>query len=360
MPYWLKGKWICFCHQEGFDQTVATSGTALTDDHLRLLKRYTNNLMLVYDADQAGMKATVKAWSLALKHGLEVKVALLPKNEDPASLLLEDKGMFVHALKNAMHVIEYVLSKSDIGSRSGKKDTMEKLIPLVAALDNSVDREHFTKRIADVFDMSLDSVYTEVQRYKNADSGRNMDGQSTFTVGSVIEQGGIQLVDGQDRLVSIRQSLAEFKALLYIYTQQLNRSQTQSDGAMRPDIYEKMKTNMVEYKTDVLGKVQNEYYPGFNVDIDTCIQELESTQFTVDERLVYNIENIHSGKETNTDFYEKEINIAYANVIHKIFTLMFDDVKNALKKAEAIKDTQRIDICSDYIYQLSIYKTKIK
>lgn len=349
---------LLLCHQEGFDQTVATSGTALTDDHLRLLKRYTNNLMLVYDADQAGMKATVKAWSLALKHGLEVKVALLPKNEDPASLLLENKGKFVHALKNAMHVIEYVLSKSDVASRSGKKDTMEKLIPLVASLDNSVDREHFTKRISDVFDMSLDSIYTEIQRFQGAERGNN-PARGPFTLETVMKEGGVQLLDGQDRLGGIRQSLAELKALLYIYTQQLNSSQTQSDDATRPDIYEKIKTKITEFKSGILGKIQAEYHGAFDADIDTFLKELEGKNFTVDEVLVYNIENIHSGKNVDADFYEKEINIAYSNVIQKVYALIFDDVKSVLKKAETAKDKALIDTCSDYIYQLSMYKKQI-
>ncbi|MEN9604990.1 MAG: primase, primase protein [Candidatus Parcubacteria bacterium] len=349
---------LLLCHQEGFDQTVATSGTALTDEHLRLLKRYTNNLMLVYDADQAGMKATIKAWSLALKHGLEVKVALLPKNEDPASLILENKGVFVHALKTAMHVIEYVLSKSDISSRSGKKDTLEKLIPLVASLDNSVDKEHFTKRIADVFEMSLDGIYGEIQRYEASERGNNSS-RGTFNIESVIRQGSVVIPEGQDRVVGLRQALAELKALLYIYTQQLNSSQPTSDGATRPDIYEKIKTKITEYKDGILGKIQAEYHPHFTPDIDTCIQELDSGVFTVDERLVYNIENIHGSKEVDTDFYEKEINIAHRNLMQKIFTLVFDDVKNTLKKAELAKDKQMVDQCSDIIYQLSISKTHI-
>ena len=101
---------LLLCHQEGFDNAIATSGTSLTEEHLRILKRHTHNLMLVYDADQAGLKATVRAWTLALAQGLEVKVAVLPRGEDPASLLLANKHAFAAALKNSMHVIEYVLS----------------------------------------------------------------------------------------------------------------------------------------------------------------------------------------------------------------------------------------------------------
>jgi DNA primase len=86
---------LLLCHQEGFNNTVATSGTALTDKHLQILRRYTNNLMLIYDADKAGLSATIKAWTLALKYGFEVKTAVMTAGEDPASLLLKDKRLFL-------------------------------------------------------------------------------------------------------------------------------------------------------------------------------------------------------------------------------------------------------------------------
>lgn len=344
---------LLLCHQEGFDQTVATSGTALTDDHLRLLKRYTNNLMLVYDADQAGMKATVKAWSLALKHGLEVKVALLPKNEDPASLLQENKGVFVSALKNAMHVIEYVLSKSDISSRSGKKETMEKLIPLVASLDNSVDKEHFTKRISDLFDMSLDSIYIEIQRYEAAEKG-NISRPGTFDMEKVMQQGGVVL-NPTDLLAPARQALAELKSLLYIYTQQLNSPDTTSEGENRPDLYETYIKKITDIKEGILGTLQSLYHPDLSPDIETFIDELTKRKLAVDERMVYTLENMQSQKDLDADFYERESELAFRNWIQKIKNLVFDTIKSNLKKAEISKDKQQVDTLSDYIYKLSVY-----
>lgn len=347
---------LLLCHQEGFDQAVATSGTALTDEHLRMLKRYTNNLMLVYDADQAGMKATIKAWTMALKHGLEVKVALLPKNEDPASLLLDRKGVFVQALKQAMHVIEYVLSKSDISSRSGKKDTLEKLIPLVAALDSSVDKEHFTNRIADRFEMSIDSIHTEISRYEMSEKQGYREGyrpgaqsvDALLKQGELVEEGGVH--------EPIVQALAELRALLYIYTQQLHSPDNTSQGVEHPDIYEKIKQYIVSLKEGHLGQIQSVIAPHITEPLETILAELDKKQVQVDEKLVYNLENIYSQKQVDIHFYEREIDIAYANIEQKIHSLVFEQVKQRLKKAELAKDKTDIDTFTEYIYKLSIHK----
>lgn len=346
---------LLLCHQEGFDQAVATSGTALTDEHLRMLKRYTNNLMLVYDADQAGMKATIKAWTMALKHGLEVKVALLPKNEDPASLLVEKKGVFVHALKHAMHVIEYVLSKSDISSRSGKKDTLEKLIPLVASLDSSVDKEHFTNKIADMFEMSIDSIHTEISRYELAEKqGFRTPLGGAQSIDALIKQGDMTVETDKDKLLV--QGLAELRALLYIYTQQLHSPDSTSQDAVRPDIYEKIKQNIVNFKESSLGQIQSVIEPRLADPLYCFIPELEAKKLQVDEQLVYNMENIYSQKQVDTHFYEREIDIAYANIEQKIHSLIFEAVKQKLKKAELAKEKQDIDTFTEYIYKLSIHK----
>lgn len=345
---------LLMCHQEGFDQAVATSGTALTDEHLRMLKRYTNNLMLVYDADQAGMKATIKAWSLALKHGLEVKVAVLPKNEDPASVLLDNKGLFIHALKQAVHVIEYVLSKSDISSRSGKKDTLEKLIPLVASLDSNVDKEYFAKRIADVFEMSLDGMYGEIRRYE---ASFKMGGEQARTINGIehlVSESGLVLDSGN--LVPTRKALAELKALLYIYTQQLNSLGTESQDVTRPDIYTTITQKIQELENHTLGILQRELFNGLTEDVEHLKLELENKKMIVDEKLVYNIENMHDAKNADVHFYEKEIEMAYKNFVQKIYTIVFDTIKTKLKKAEQEKNKKDIDAYSDHIYKLSIYK----
>lgn len=142
---------LLLCHQHGYTNTVATSGTSLTDSHLDKLKKISDNLMLVYDADKAGLKATLRAWTGALRVGMDVKVAGLPKGEDPASLLLKDKEEFKKALQNSKNIIEYYL---DIIVR--EQETPEKLkmaiqaeiLPYLVAIDSAIFRSDLLSKIS--------------------------------------------------------------------------------------------------------------------------------------------------------------------------------------------------------------------
>ena len=72
-------------HQAGIENVVASGGTSLTHDQLRLIKKYTNNLTIIYDGDAAGVKAALRGLDMALEESLNVKLVLIPDNEDPDS-----------------------------------------------------------------------------------------------------------------------------------------------------------------------------------------------------------------------------------------------------------------------------------
>ncbi len=145
---------LLMCHAHGFDNAIATSGTSLTDLHAKMIKRLTDKLMVIYDADKAGINATLRAWSIALKNNLDVKVAVLPKDEDPASVIQKDKKIFVEALKKAVHVIDYYLNvvveghNGEADKRALRKEVVAKVLPLVKAIESAVDRSHFISKIA--------------------------------------------------------------------------------------------------------------------------------------------------------------------------------------------------------------------
>jgi len=97
---------LLMCHQAGWDNTVATSGTALTDGQLALLKRISPNIIIAYDNDPAGNKASLKAFQMALKEDFNVKaVRILDK--DPADLILKDKDEWKKAIKEARHIVTF-------------------------------------------------------------------------------------------------------------------------------------------------------------------------------------------------------------------------------------------------------------
>lgn len=329
---------LLLCHQEGFNNTVATSGTSLTDKHLQMLRRYTNNLMLIYDADKAGLNATVKAWSLALKYGFEVKTAVMSSGEDPASLLLKDKKLFLNIIKKAVHVIDFVISQSDNTSRISTKNSLEKIIPLIASLESSIDKEFFSKKTAEFFDLSLENINTELQRYsqnQNGFSDKYIDNLDRSIDDNKTENKAYNVVD---------RTLAELKTLVYIYNQQLNTTVSQSESLnTNSDQKQQIDSYVHEYKISDLHKLQQEYIPGLNSVFDN-IEDM-------DEKVIFNLENIYTQKKVDLDFYKQEVEISYKNFINKIYNLVFQEIQNKLKKAEIIKDN---DLINKYTQDINI------
>ena len=158
---------MLMAHQAGFNNTVATSGTSLTALHLEKIKRLTDNTMIVYDADKAGLKASLRAWELALSLGMDVKIAALPKGEDPASLILSDKEKFKSCLKNAKHIIDFyldILEREGLTGRVLWKAVEVEVLPYVLAIESSIDRAHFINRISIRTDIHEADLRAELER----------------------------------------------------------------------------------------------------------------------------------------------------------------------------------------------------
>jgi len=140
-------------HQAGTKNTVAVSGTALTAQHLRLIKRYTTNLILSFDGDAAGSRATFRSVALAWKEDMNIKVLVLPKGKDPADMVRENPEGWYEAIKKAEPVMDYyvrrVLSSIDLGRADHKKLAVRKLLPILKYIQSKVEQAHYLKLISD-------------------------------------------------------------------------------------------------------------------------------------------------------------------------------------------------------------------
>jgi DNA primase len=125
------------CHLAGFNAAVAAQGTAFTDDHARILKRYADGVILAFDADAAGQKAAMRATEFFLRSDLAVRVAALPKGTDPDALLRQNEGAakFRDILDKAKSVIDFQI---DVLSAETKPDTDAALMRISAAVINTI------------------------------------------------------------------------------------------------------------------------------------------------------------------------------------------------------------------------------
>lgn len=133
-------------HQIGFTNTIALSGTALTPQHLSLIKRYADNLMLALDSDRAGLNASMKNAIAALKGGMRVKAVKLPQGKDPADLAIEDPKDLTKRIADAKPVVEFFLSVLSESERDQHRLILlveKTVLPLIAAIRSPLEREHF-------------------------------------------------------------------------------------------------------------------------------------------------------------------------------------------------------------------------
>ena len=135
-------------HQAGIENVVASGGTSLTQDQLRLVKKYTNNLTIIYDGDNAGIKAALRGLDMALEEGLNVKLVLIPDKEDPDSYVHKVGAAkfqdFIKAQKKDFILFQLEVSLHDAGSDSSKKAEVVNQIAETISRLNKV--EDFTKQ----------------------------------------------------------------------------------------------------------------------------------------------------------------------------------------------------------------------
>ena len=160
---------LLMSHQAGFTNVVASSGTALTPDHLALLKRISNKIIMSFDSDNAGAKAAERGWALALSAGMEVKIAEIPKGFDPADLILKDKEQFKDVLKNSIYLIDFLLNRltSEITDKKKLWTAIKtNVLPYIYLVDGNTERSRYVKKIADTLDIKEDFIWDDLKKVK--------------------------------------------------------------------------------------------------------------------------------------------------------------------------------------------------
>lgn len=156
-------------YQAGVLNTVAVSGTALTAYHLGLIKRLTDNLIMAFDGDTAGISAARRGINIALGLGMEVKIALLPDGLDPADLVVQDPASWLKAIAEATNVIDFylaALARKNYDSRTLNKKISAEVLPYVARLSNVIDQAKFVSTIAAFVGTREEPIWDELKKIR--------------------------------------------------------------------------------------------------------------------------------------------------------------------------------------------------
>jgi DNA primase len=158
-------------HQSGIQNVVSSSGTSLTKEQVKLVKRYTHNLTILYDGDAAGIKASFRGIDLILEEGMNVKVVLFPDGEDPDSFA---KKTSTTELENFIksHKQDFITFKASILLKEGETDPLKKselikeIVHSVSLIPDQITRSVYVQEIARQFDISETIISNELMRLR--------------------------------------------------------------------------------------------------------------------------------------------------------------------------------------------------
>lgn len=163
---------VIMCHQAGFENVVASSGTALTSGHVAILKRYSENLVLAFDMDFAGDSATKRGISLAQEQGFNIKIIESYGNKkeksDPADIILKNPELWNEAIEKAKSIMDYyfdsAFSNFNKDTADGKKEISRILLPVIKQIPNKIEQSHWIQKLSSEMNIKEEIITSELNK----------------------------------------------------------------------------------------------------------------------------------------------------------------------------------------------------
>ncbi len=197
-------------HQAGIENVVASGGTSLTTDQLRLIKKYTSNLTIIYDGDAAGVKAALRGLDMALEEGLNVKLVLIPDKEDPDSYI-NKKGVSAFTDFIAANKKDFILFQLDIALKDAGDDTNKRSVVVnqIAETISKINKaEDFTKqqdyirKSAELLKIDESGLHNLVNKFIREKI--NKQERKSFSVDKVYQEGAATTIPtGDEDLINL-------------------------------------------------------------------------------------------------------------------------------------------------------------
>ena len=164
-------------HQAGVANVVASAGTAMTEAHLKVLKRFSGDIRLSFDSDQAGLNATERVIPMAQKAEVQLSIIQLTDAKDPDELIRREPKAWAKAVNDRKYAMDWLIERYtaiyDLKSASGKREFTDVILATVRRLSDPVEQEHYLKKVAEITDTSTEAVAMKLaKKPKISDSPR--------------------------------------------------------------------------------------------------------------------------------------------------------------------------------------------
>ena len=268
-------------HQAGFDNVVATMGTALTADHARILSRYTKELVLCYDNDEAGKKSTQRVLGILQNADLNVRVLQLPNAYDPEGKpIKQDPDDFVKKFGPAAfekclngsagqndYRIDSLLEGADLTTDEGRMAFLRQAVETVGALGSPIEREIYGNKAAQAAGITGAAFAQEVERWRK---GQSRQAKRKEQRQSMVPTMTHQPRSRSLRYENIRSALAEEGVLRLVM--------------LEPSLFEKVELKGEEFSSQLLGRafqlLRDRHARGLAVQLPALAGELNSEEMS--------------------------------------------------------------------------------
>ncbi|MEK7117171.1 MAG: DNA primase [Patescibacteria group bacterium] len=174
---------LVLSHQAGVKNTVASSGTALTESHLKKIQKLSNRCIVACDADTAGKAAARRSGELALSLGMEVKIASLPEGEDPASVIQKSENEWKELLKNSVNLVEFTVDEA-VRKHSKQTELIKEFHKSVLLLLSSIQGEMLRSEMVSLASkktkISEKSIWSDLERLNKSLRSQDAHGSSSL------------------------------------------------------------------------------------------------------------------------------------------------------------------------------------
>lgn len=314
-------------HRAHHDNCIALMGTALTKDHLRMLKRMTRTIHLCLDGDMAGQAAAMKSSDLLTSQGFEVKIVLLPDGRDPDEILSTEGIEVLDAvLKDTLSPIDFMMafecSRLDLRNYEDRKTLLVKACEKIAKIEDRIDRGHYIAKLSSLTDFPKEIIEEQL-----LNSSAILEHREQFS------QNRIETIQDQ-RPILDKYTLAEKNLLFYMLNdRQVSDIYEAKAGFMHNDTYRALAAYIRDYyrthKTmdvaNLIDKIGSSHSTLVNAltDIAECSLPLPYQKEVIDDyiaRITENTKNIRE-QELQQQFKDVLAPSAKAEILQKLIDL---------------------------------------
>ena len=192
-------------HQAGVKQVVATAGTALTEYHLKGLSRFSNDVRLNFDNDDAGLKATERAIPIASKVGVSLSVITITGAKDADELIKKDPKQWQSAIDNHEYAVDWLINRHakliNVESGQGKREFSDLILPVIGQINDQVEKEHYLSKVAKLIGVSKEALETKLS--ESDSKAKPTTRRKTNTPPADIDQNQLDLKKIQDHILAL-------------------------------------------------------------------------------------------------------------------------------------------------------------